>query len=56
MPALAILDAFNGMFNRTFLMWEYRGRNGSLSKQADLMFKVFWGGIEGEKRARKSRS
>jgi AcrR family transcriptional regulator len=56
-PALAILDAFNGVFNRTFLMWEYRGRKGSLSKQADLMFKVFWGGIEGEvkQRARRSR-
>jgi AcrR family transcriptional regulator len=57
-PALAILDAFNGMFNRTFLMWEYRGRKGSLSKQAELMFRVFWGGIEGEAKpkARRSRS
>lgn len=47
-PALAILDAFNGVFNRTFLMWEYRGRKDSLSQQADLMFKVLWGGIHGE--------
>jgi AcrR family transcriptional regulator len=47
-PAVAILDAFNGIFNRAFLMWEYRGRKDSLSSQADLMFKVLWGGIEGK--------
>jgi AcrR family transcriptional regulator len=51
-PALAILDAFNGVFNRTFLMWEYRGRKDSLSLQADLMFKVLWGGIQGDVRQR----
>ena len=55
-PALAILDAFNGVFNRTFLMWEYRGRKDSLSSQADLMFKVLWGGIEGEIKQRARRS
>lgn len=45
LPAIAILDAFNAMFNRTFLMWEYRGRSYGLAQQADVVFKTLWGGI-----------
>ena len=57
-PALVILDTFNGIFNRAFLMWEYRGRKDSLSLQADLMFKVLWDGIQGHARpaVRKPKS
>jgi AcrR family transcriptional regulator len=55
-PAIAILDAFNGIFNRAFLMWEYRGRKDSLSSQADLMFKVLWGGIQGDAKPKARRA
>jgi len=56
LPAVAILDALNGIFNRAFLMWEYRGRKDSLSSQADLMFKVLWSGIEGKVKPKARRA
>lgn len=32
-----IIDLFSGIFNRTFLMWEYRGRAYSLVDQYDIV-------------------
>lgn len=57
-PAVAIFDALNAMFHRTFLMWEYRGRKYSLVGQADVVFKILWGGIEGApvKSSRQSKT
>jgi AcrR family transcriptional regulator len=45
LPTVAILDAFNAMFNRTFLMWEYRGRSYGLAEQAEIVLKLLWDGI-----------
>ncbi len=42
---LVILDAFGGVFNRTFLMWEYRGRRQDLTRQFDQHFEIIWRGI-----------
>ena len=43
---LAIVDLLSGTFNRTFLMWEYRGRTDSLVAQADEVFSLITGGIQ----------
>lgn len=43
--ALVILDAFGAIFNRTFLMWEYRGRSQDLARQFDQHFEIIWKGI-----------
>lgn len=43
--SLVILDAFGAIFNRTFLMWEYRGRNHDLKRQFDQHFDIIWKGI-----------
>jgi AcrR family transcriptional regulator len=45
LPTIAILDAVNALFNRTFLMWEYRGRSYSLVEQAETVCEILWGGI-----------
>ena len=44
-PAVAVLDALNAMFHRTFMMWEYRGRSYPLAEQADTVFRILWDGI-----------
>lgn len=44
-PAVAMLDALNALFQRTFMMWEYRGRTYPLAAQADTMFQILWQGI-----------
>lgn len=40
-----ILDVWSAIFNRAFLMWEYRGRSYPLSTQAVPMYSVLWNGI-----------
>lgn len=40
-----ILDAFNAIFNRAFLMWEYRRRSYSLSAQAAPLLSILWNGV-----------
>ncbi len=47
-PGIALLDAFNAMFNRTFLMWEYRQRRYSLISQLDTVFSILWAGIRAQ--------
>lgn len=50
-PAVAVLDALNALFHRTFMMWEYRGRAYSLTEQADTVFKILWDGIAAQPKA-----
>ena len=50
--ALVILDAWSAIFNRAFLMWEYRRRKYKLTDQAAPLFSVLWTGIAGPARAR----
>jgi hypothetical protein len=40
-----ILDMFNAIFNRAFLMWEYRRRSYSLAAQAEPLLSVLWNGV-----------
>ncbi|MCY1239688.1 Fatty acid metabolism regulator protein [compost metagenome] len=40
-----ILDMFNAIFNRAFLMWEYRRRSYSLPAQAAPLLSVLWNGV-----------
>lgn len=44
-PPVALLDAFNAIFNRTFLMWEYRGRKQRLKTQGEYAFQILWSGV-----------
>jgi AcrR family transcriptional regulator len=43
--SLVILDAWTAVFNRAFLMWEYRRRSYSLTAQAAPLFSILWNGI-----------
>nr|WP_145550082.1 TetR/AcrR family transcriptional regulator [Variovorax boronicumulans] len=59
--ARTVLDAFNAVFNRAFLMWEYRRRSYSLPGQAAPLFSIVWNGVSvskpaavGAKRSRNS--
>ena len=54
-PMVALLDAFSAIFNRAFLMWEYRKRKYRLAEQLDPMFAILWGGIASERKAPRSR-
>ncbi|PVY56509.1 TetR family transcriptional regulator [Simplicispira sp. 125] len=49
-----ILDMFNAIFNRAFLMWEYRRRSYSLTAQAELLLSVLWNGVIANKPPAKS--
>lgn len=40
-----IIDLFSGIFNRTFLMWEYRGRTYSLVEQYDTIRPLIESGL-----------
>ncbi len=40
-----ILDIFNAIFNRAFLMWEYRRRSYSLVAQAAPLLSILWNGV-----------
>jgi len=40
-----ILDTFNAIFNRAFLMWEYRRRSYSLVEQAAPLLSILWNGV-----------
>lgn len=40
-----MLDAFNALFNRAFLMWEYRRRSYSLTAQAAPLMSIMLSGI-----------
>lgn len=58
--SLIIADLFTGTFNRTFLMWQYRGKSYSLAEQYDALFPLIEGGVRGPmtatgKKARASR-
>ncbi|AFK62768.1 hypothetical protein TKWG_13220 [Advenella kashmirensis WT001] len=48
-PAINLLDAYTAMFNRTFLMWEYRQRQYTLTSQLDHVFTILWDGIKANK-------
>lgn len=41
-----VIDLFNGMVQRTFSMWIYRGRQDSLVGKADVLFDMLWSAIE----------
>jgi hypothetical protein len=40
-----LLDFMMGMVQRSFVMWEHRGRQDSLSAQANNIFEMIWRGI-----------
>lgn len=42
---LVIFDALGAIFNRTFLMWEYRGRSQDPTRQFEQHFEIVWKGI-----------
>ena len=46
MKVETILDLFLGIFNRTFLMWEYRERCYSLMKQYDAILPLIETGTQ----------
>jgi AcrR family transcriptional regulator len=43
--SLVIFDVLNAVFNRAFLMWEYRHRSYSLVEQAAPLTSIVWHGI-----------
>ena len=43
--SVLVFDAWSGIFNRAFLMWEYRGRSYSLTDQWAALRKILVGGI-----------
>lgn len=45
--SLMIADLFTGMFNRTFLMWQYRGKSYSLAKQYEALLPLIEAGVRG---------
>ncbi|RYF61123.1 MAG: TetR/AcrR family transcriptional regulator [Comamonadaceae bacterium] len=45
LDSLMMFDAFSALFNRAFLMWEYRGRRYSLTGQAAPLLSILWNGI-----------
>jgi AcrR family transcriptional regulator len=44
-PRMLVFDAWSGVFNRAFLMWEYRSRSYSLTGQWTSLCKILVGGI-----------
>ena len=40
-----LLDFLMGFVQRSFFMWILRGKKGSLSEQANLMFEMVWQGL-----------
>lgn len=54
LPTLLVFDAWYGIFNRAFLMWEYRGRSYSLTGQWESLWAILTDGIAGP-RAGKTR-
>jgi AcrR family transcriptional regulator len=49
--SLMIADLFTGMFNRTFLMWQYRGKKYSLAEHYDALLPLIEAGVRGPVRA-----
>ena len=45
LDSLVIFDAVNAIFNRAFLIWEYRRRSYSLVAQAAPLWSIVWNGI-----------
>ena len=43
--SLIIADMFTGTFNRTFLMWQYRGKSYSLAEQYDALLPLIEAGV-----------
>jgi len=55
--SLMICDLFTGVFNRTFLMWQYRGKKYSLTDQYDALLPLIESGVQGPVRVpRKATS
>ena len=54
--ARVILDVWSAIFNRAFLMWEYRRRSYSLKDQAAPLFSILWHGIAGTAPPTKART
>jgi AcrR family transcriptional regulator len=48
--SLVIFDVVNAVFNRAFLMWEYRHRSYSLVEQAAPLLSIVWNGISAHSR------
>ncbi len=44
-PPTMVLDMIAGLFNRMFLMWEYRGRVDSLAANAEAYFDMLANGV-----------
>jgi len=51
-----VFDAWVGIFNRAFLMWEYRGRSHPLTGEWSSLCKILVEGIAGPGRRRASAS
>lgn len=45
--AIAVADLLSGVFNRAFLMWEYRGRSYPLVEQAEEVISLITSGLAG---------
>ena len=52
---VVVFDLWSGVFNRAFLMWEYRGRSYSLVGQADALCRILLTGIAGPVALRRGR-
>lgn len=52
---VAVFDLWSGVFNRAFLMWEYRGRSYPLIGQADALCRILLTGIAGPAAMRRGR-
>lgn len=44
-PAILVFDAWYGVFNRAFLMWEYRGRGYPLTREWESLWSILTDGI-----------
>ena len=46
-----MVDFFNGMVQRTFSMWVYRGQREGLAAQANVLFEMLWRAVENPDRS-----
>lgn len=56
LPTLLVFDAWYGVFNRAFLMWEYRGRSYSLTGQWEDLWTILTQGITGPRARARPRA
>lgn len=52
-PAILVFDAWYGVFNRAFLMWEYRGRGYPLTGEWEALCSILTDGIAARPSPRK---